>query len=64
MDGRSFLDLAAGKLDPSQWRKQILYEYYWEYNFPQTPTTFALRTQRYKFIQYHGITVNTSTVST
>jgi N-acetylglucosamine-6-sulfatase len=32
-----------------------LYEYYWEFNFPQTPTTFALRTQRYKFIQYHGI---------
>ncbi len=55
MDGRSFLDLAAGKLDPQKWRKNLLYEYYWEYNFPQTPTTFALRTQRYKFIQYHGI---------
>ena len=37
------------------WRKNILYEYYWEYSFPQTPTTLALRTQRYKFIQYHGI---------
>ena len=33
----------------------LLYEYYWEYNFPQTPTTFALRGKRYKFIQYHGI---------
>ena len=31
------------------------YEYYWEYNFPQTPSIFALRGQRYKFIQYHGI---------
>lgn len=55
MDGRSFLDLAAGKMDASKWRKNILYEYYWEYNFPQTPTTFALRTPRYKFIQYHGV---------
>ncbi len=55
MDGRSFLQLAAGKMKPSEWRKNILYEYYWEYNFPQTPTTFALRTPRYKFIQYHGI---------
>lgn len=55
MDGRSFLELAAGDMDPSEWRKNALYEYYWEYNFPQTPTTFALRTPRYKFIQYHGI---------
>ncbi|MEZ6049993.1 MAG: sulfatase [Planctomycetaceae bacterium] len=55
MDGQSFLDLAAGDLDASKWRKNLLYEYYWEYNFPQTPTTFALRSDRYKFIQYHGI---------
>ena len=55
MDGQSILDLAAGDLDASKWRKNLLYEYYWEYNFPQTPTTFALRSDRYKFIQYHGI---------
>ncbi len=55
MDGRSFQRLAAGTLDPSQWREQLLYEYYWEFNFPHTPTTFALRTPRYKLIQYHGI---------
>ena len=55
MDGQSFLALAAGETDPSEWRQELLYEYYWEYNFPQTPTTFALRTQRYKFIQYHGV---------
>jgi N-acetylglucosamine-6-sulfatase len=55
MDGRSFLQLAAGKLKPSDWRRNLLYEYYWEYNFPHTPTTFALRGERYKFIQYHGI---------
>jgi arylsulfatase A-like enzyme len=32
-----------------------LYEYYWEFNYPSTPTTFALRTDDYKFIQYHGV---------
>ena len=55
MDGKSFLSLAAGKLDPSKWRQYLLYEYYWEYNFPHTPTMFALRGNQYKFIQYIGI---------
>ena len=34
---------------------RLLYEYYWEFNYPMTPTTFALRTDRFKLIQYHGI---------
>ena len=37
LDGRSMLPLLTGKGDP-QWRKELLYEYYWERNFPQTPT--------------------------
>ena len=44
----------AGKADP-KWRTQLLYEYYWERNFPQTPTMHALRTDRYKYIHYYGI---------
>ena len=55
MDGRSFLGLAAGKIDSKDWRKYLLYEYYWEWNFPHTPTTYALRTKKYKLIQYHGV---------
>jgi N-acetylglucosamine-6-sulfatase len=55
MAGRSFLELAAGKQLAEPWRQSLLYEYYWEYNYPHTPTTFALRGQRYKFIQYHGV---------
>jgi N-acetylglucosamine-6-sulfatase len=55
MDGRSFIDLATGELSPNQWRKELVYEYYWEWNFPQTPTQFALRGDRYKLIEYHGI---------
>ena len=37
------------------WRQHIFYEYYWEYDFPMTPTTFGVRDARYKFIRYHGI---------
>jgi N-acetylglucosamine-6-sulfatase len=54
LDGRSMLPLLRGAADP-QWRKQLLYEYYWERNFPQTPTMQALRTDRYKYIHYYGI---------
>ena len=53
MDGDSFLPLAQGKDIP--WRDQFLYVYYWEKNFPQTPTTFALRNDRYKYITYYGL---------
>jgi len=53
IDGRSFKPLMEGeKID---WRKELLYEYYWERNYPYTPTTHALITDRYKFIRYQGI---------
>jgi len=53
LDGKSWLPLSQGK--PTEWRKELLYEYYWERNFPQTPTQHAIRTDRYKFIRYQGI---------
>jgi N-acetylglucosamine-6-sulfatase len=53
MDGESFLPLAEGKTVP--WREDFFYVYYWEKNFPQTPTTFALRTDQYKYITYYGL---------
>jgi len=52
-DGASWLPLAQGRKIP--WRTELLYEYYWERNFPQTPTMHALRGDRFKFIRYHGI---------
>jgi N-acetylglucosamine-6-sulfatase len=52
-DGRSWLPVVTGR--SSEWRKELLYEYYWERNFPQTPTIHALRGDRYKFIRYHGL---------
>lgn len=51
--GLSFLPLLEGKQTP--WRKDLLYVYYWERNFPQTPTVHAIRTDRYKYIHYYGI---------
>ena len=53
MDGTSVLPLLRG--EPVEWRKEFFYVYYWERPFPHTPTMFALRTDRYKYITYHGI---------
>ena len=53
LDGMNWLPLAQG--ESPQWRRELLYEYYWERNFPQTPTMHALRGERYKFIRYQGI---------
>jgi arylsulfatase A-like enzyme len=54
-DGMSYADLLMGRTFNGSWRTSLNYEYYWEYNYPQTPTTFALRGDRYKYIQYHGV---------
>jgi len=53
MDGQSFLPLLAGK--EIKWRDAVFYEYYWEWNYPQTPTVHGVRTDRYKYMHYHGI---------
>ena len=53
MDGQSFFQLAQGKEVP--WRSHFLYVYYWEKNYPQSPTVFALRGDRYKYITYYGL---------
>ncbi|MDP7017916.1 MAG: sulfatase [Pirellulaceae bacterium] len=55
IDGGSFARLLRDPSDEKSRRSTILYEYYWEPSFPQTPTMFSLRSQQYKLIQYHGI---------
>jgi len=53
VDGRSVLPALRGqKMDSPG---ELLYEYYWEHAFPHTPTTFALRGERFKYIYYHGV---------
>ena len=54
MDGRSFLPLLRSG-ENSNWRDSFVYTYYWEYNYPHTPTVYALREDRYKFMFYHGL---------
>ncbi|MEX2264192.1 MAG: sulfatase [Bryobacteraceae bacterium] len=51
--GRSLLPLMQG--NTSGWRSEFVYEYFWERDYPQTPTVLGLRTDRYSFMQYHGV---------
>jgi arylsulfatase A-like enzyme len=53
MPGKSFIPLLKG--DSSSWRDKIFYEYFWEYDFPMTPTVFGVRTDKFKYIRYYGI---------
>mgnify|MGYP002629484412 CR=1 FL=1 len=53
MDGQSFIPIAQGKNVP--WRDWFLYVYYWEKNFPQSPTVFSLRGDKFKYITYYGL---------
>ena len=53
MAGDSFIPLLQGK--DVKWRDRIFYEYYWEHNYPMTPTMHGVRTERYKYIRYYGV---------
>ena len=53
MQGRSMVPILKDEV--TDWRDRIFYEYYWEYAFPQTPTMHGVRTDRYKYIRYHGV---------
>ena len=53
MQGMSMLPVLRDATAP--WRDALLYEYYWEWSYPQTPTQFALRGERYKYVFTHGV---------
>ena len=53
MDGQSFIPLAKGIDIP--WREFFLYVYYWEKNFPQSPTVFSIRSDKFKYNSYYGL---------
>ena len=53
MAGLNMMPLMRGT--STDWREELLYEYYWERNFPQTPTVHSLRGDRYKYMHFHGI---------
>jgi arylsulfatase A-like enzyme len=52
MQGRSWRPLFEGK--SAGWRQSFLAEYFWESNFPTTPTLVAVRTHTAKLIKYPG----------
>jgi N-acetylglucosamine-6-sulfatase len=54
MQGRSLLPLGAGK-NPENWRRDFVYEYAWEQDFPYTPNIVGLRTQTHSLMNYPGI---------
>ena len=54
-DGQSFWSAVCAN-DPSLLkRKKLLYEYYWERNYPHTPTLHAIIGGRWKYIRCHGL---------
>lgn len=53
MPGKSMIQLLKG--DETDWRTRVYYEYFWEYDFPMTPTVFGVRTDEYKYMRYQGI---------
>jgi len=55
-EGQNVLPLLTGKTAWNDWPKDdFVYEYYWEWAYPMTPTTFSIVHDGYKYIQYHGI---------
>ena len=55
VQSRSLLPLLQSATTPDNWRQEFLYEYFWERDFPQTPTVLGLRTEVYSWMEYHGI---------
>ncbi|MDQ6663817.1 MAG: sulfatase-like hydrolase/transferase, partial [Acidobacteriota bacterium] len=53
MQGRSLLPLGAGET-PGNWRRDFLYEYFWEQDFPYTPEIVGLRTEQHSLMSYPG----------
>lgn len=55
-EGKSFVPVLESGNDAVRWEQpDFVYEYYWEWTFPMTPTTFAIQRGPLKYIQYHGI---------
>ncbi|WP_146453633.1 sulfatase family protein [Rubripirellula tenax] len=55
VDGQSFWNSLCGNADKSTSRESLLYEYYWERNYPHTPTLHAIIGGRWKYIRCHGL---------
>jgi N-acetylglucosamine-6-sulfatase len=54
-DGQSFWKALCSADASALERKELLYEYYWERNYPHTPTLHAIIGGRWKYIRCHGL---------
>lgn len=54
MHGNSLLPLARGEQVPD-WRKELIYEYFWERWAPSTPTLHGLIGERFKYVRAYGL---------
>lgn len=54
-DGQSFWKALCENDPGSLDRQELLYEYYWERNYPHTPTLHAIIGGRWKYIRCHGL---------
>ncbi len=54
-DGQSFWQALCSGDAGALSRKELLYEYYWERNYPHTPTLHAIIGGRWKYIRCHGL---------
>ncbi|MEX2264839.1 MAG: sulfatase [Bryobacteraceae bacterium] len=54
MQGRSLIPLASGGT-AENWRRDFLYEYAWEQDFPYTPNIVGLRTETHSLMNYPGV---------
>ncbi len=53
MHGRSLVGPARGET-PADWRREFVYEYAWEQDFPYTPSIVGLRSESHALMQYPG----------
>ena len=53
MQGQSLIALGAGK-QVENWRRDFMYEYAWEQDFPYTPSIVGLRTETHSLMNYPG----------
>jgi N-acetylglucosamine-6-sulfatase len=53
MHGQSWLPVLTGKA--TTWRKDFIYEYAWERDYPYTPTITGLRTEQYSLMLSEGL---------
>ncbi len=54
MQGRSFRTILDTGIEPESWRKESYYQYWMHMAHHDVPSHIAMRTKRYKLIQFYG----------